>query len=137
MSDLKFDSKTIMESLLNPLGGLNLSETETKLLFFRHIGAEYAQSAKRGRVPFATNLVRAGTAFGGLGGGTDPMMMLMLMKFMGEQDTAKVEVKEEPVQVEAAGDRVASDIPAADVETVLIEILDRLEAIEANVGKGA
>ena len=137
MSDLKFDSKTIMESLLNPLGGLNLSETETKLLFFRHIGAEYAQSAKRGRVPFATNLVRAGTAFGGLGGGTDPMMMLMLMKFMGEQDTAKVEVIEEPVQVEAAGDRVASDIPAADVETVLIEILDRLEAIEANVGKGA
>ena len=135
MSDLKFDSKTIMESLLNPLGGLNLSETETKLLFFRHIGAEYAQSAKRGRVPFATNLVRAGTAFGGLGGGTDPMMMLMLMKFMGEQDTAKVE--EEPVQVEAAGDRGASDIPAADVETVLIEILDRLEAIEANVGKGA
>ena len=135
MSDLKFDSKTIMESLLNPLGGLNLSETETKLLFFRHIGAEYDQSAKRGRVPFATNLVRAGTAFGGLGGGTDPMMMLMLMKFMGEQDTAKVE--EEPVQVEAAGDRGASDIPAADVETVLIEILDRLEAIEANVGKGA
>ena len=135
MSDLKFDSKQIMESLLNPLGGLNLSETETKLLFFRHIGAEYAQSAKRGRVPFATNLVRAGTAFGGLGGGTDPMMMLMLMKFMGEQDTAKVE--EEPVQVEAAGDRVASDIPAADVESVLIEILDRLEAIEANVGKGA
>tara|TARA_R100000687_G_scaffold51286_1_gene40861 strand:- start:73 stop:480 length:408 start_codon:yes stop_codon:yes gene_type:complete len=135
MSDLKFDSKQIMESLLNPLGGLNLSETETKLLFFRHIGAEYAQSAKRGRVPFATNLVRAGTAFGGLGGGTDPMMMLMLMKFMGEQDTAKVE--EEPVQVEAAGDRGASDIPAADVETVLIEILDRLEAIEANVGKGA
>ena len=134
MSDLKFDSKTIMESLLNPLGGLNLSETETKLLFFRHIGAEYAQSAKRGRVPFATNLVRAGTAFGGLGGGTDPMMMLMLMKFMGEQDTAKVEVKEEPKQVEAAGDRVASDIPAADVESTLIEILDRLEAIEANVG---
>ena len=135
MSDLKFDSKQIMESLINPLGGLNLSETETKLLFFRHIGAEYAQSAKRGRVPYATNLVRAGTAFGGLGGGTDPMMMLMLMKFMGEQDTAKVE--EEPVQVEAAGDRGASDIPAADVETVLIEILDRLEAIEANVGKGA
>ena len=119
MSEIKFDQQEIMQSLLNPLGGLNLSETETKLLFFRHIGAEYAQSAKRGRVPYATQLVKAGTAFGGLGGGTAPIMMFMFSQMFNPQPPAP-----------PAG-------PSADVESVLVAVLDRLDAIEAKVGAGA
>ena len=115
----QFDQKAIFEAMLNPLGSLNLTPTETKLLFFRHLGAEYAQSAKRGRVPFATNLVRAGTAFGGLGGGMDPMMMLMFSQMFNNQPPAP-----------PAG-------PSADVESVLVAVLDRLDAIEAKVGAGA
>ena len=118
MSEIKFDQQEIMQSLLNPLGGLNLSETETKLLFFRHIGAEYAQSAKRGRVPYATQLVKAGTAFGGLGGGTDPIMMFMLMNMFNQQKPKETKVK-------------------GDVESILVTILDRLDAIEAKqIGAG-
>ena len=115
----QFDQKAILESIMNPLGSLNLSPTETKLLFFRHIGAEYAQSAKRGRVPYASQLVKAGTAFGGLAGGTDPMMMLMMQQMMNPQPPAP-----------PAG-------PSADVESVLVAVLDRLDAIEAKVGAGA
>ena len=119
MSEIKFDQNAIMESMLNPLGSLNLSATETKLLFFRHLGAEYAQSAKRGRVPYASQLVKAGTAFGGLGGGMDPMMMLMFSQMFNNQPPSP-----------PAG-------PSADVESVLVAVLDRLDAIEAKVGAGA
>ena len=122
MSDnlpVQFDQRAIMESFLNPLGSLNLSATETKLLFFRHLGAEYAQSAKRGRVPYASQLVKAGTACGGLAGGTDPMMMMMMMNMFNQQKP-KQEVKVE-----------------ADVESVLVTILNRLDQIEAKVGAGA
>ena len=115
----QFDQKAIFEAMLNPLGSLNLSPTETKLLFFRHLGAEYAQSAKRGRVPYASQLVKAGTAFGGLGGGMDPMMMLMFSQMFNPQPPAP-----------PAG-------PSADVESVLVAVLDRLDAIEAKVGAGA
>ena len=115
----QFDQKAIFEAMLNPLGSLNLSPTETKLLFFRHLGAEYAQSAKRGRVPYASQLVKAGTAFGGLGGGMDPMMMLMFSQMFNNQPPAP-----------PAG-------PSADVESVLVAVLDRLDAIEAKVGAGA
>ena len=121
MSDnlpVQFDQNAIMESMLNPLGSLNLSPTETKLLFFRHLGAEYAQSAKRGRVPYASQLVKAGTAFGGLAGGSDPMMMMMMMNMFNPQKPKETEVK-------------------ADVNSVLDRILDRLDAIEAKVGAGA
>ena len=119
MSEIKFDQNAIMESFMNPLGSLNLSPTETKLLFFRHLGAEYAQSAKRGRVPYASQLVKAGTAFGGLAGGTDPMMMLMMANMFNQQPPTP-----------PAG-------PSADVESVLVAVLDRLDAIEAKVGAGA
>ena len=116
MSDnlpVQFDQSAIMESFMNPLGSLNLSPYETKLLFFRHLGAEYAQSAKRGRVPYASQLVKAGTAFGGLAGGADPMMMMMMANmFNQQQPKQEVEVK-------------------ADVESVLVKVLDRLDAIEA------
>jgi len=115
----QFDQKAIFEAMLNPLGSLNLTPTETKLLFFRHLGAEYAQSAKRGRVPYASQLVKAGTAFGGLGGGMDPMMMLMFSQMFNNQPPAP-----------PAG-------PSADVESVLVAVLDRLDAIEAKVGAGA
>mgnify|MGYP003153347478 CR=1 FL=1 len=118
----QFDPQMIFEAMMNPLGSLNLSPTETKLLFFRHLGAEYAQSAKRGRVPYASQLVKSGAAFGGLGGGMDPMMMLMFSQMFNQQKPKAVAVNE---------------IPADDVESVLITILDRLEAIEAKVGGGA
>jgi len=115
-----FGPQQIMEAMMNPLGSLNLTPTETKMLFFRHLGAEYAQSAKRGRVPYANQLVKAGTAFGGLGGGMDPMMMLMFSSMFNQQ----------PKQVEQE--------PAKDVNDVLIAILDRLDAIEAKqIGGGA
>ena len=114
----QFDQKAIFEAMLNPLGSLNLTPTETKLLFFRHLGAEYAQSAKRGRVPYATQLVKAGTAFGGLGGGTDPIMMFMLMNMFNQQKPKETKVK-------------------GDVESILVTILDRLDAIEAKqIGAG-
>ena len=122
MSDnlpVQFDQSAIMESFLNPLGSLNLSAEETKLLFFRHLGAEYAQSAKRGRVPYASQLVKAGTAFGGLAGGADPMMMMMMANMFNQQQP-KQEVKVE-----------------TDIESVLVAVLDRLDAIEAKVGAGA
>jgi len=115
-----FGPQQIMEAMMNPLGSLNLTPTETKMLFFRHLGAEYAQSAKKGRVPYANQLVKAGTAFGGLGGGMDPMMMLMFSSMFNQQ----------PKQVEQE--------PAKDVNDVLIAILDRLDAIEAKqIGGGA
>ena len=120
MSDpvTNFGPQQIMEALMNPLGSLNLSPTETKMLFFRHLGAEYAQSAKRGRVPYASQLVKAGTAFGGLGGGMDPMMMLMFSQMFNPQPPAP---------------------PAAnaDIDSVLVVVLDRLDAIEAKIGAGA
>ena len=115
----QFDQKAIFEAMLNPLGSLNLTPTETKLLFFRHLGAEYNVAAKRGRVPYASQLVKAGQAFGGLGGGMDPMMMLMFSQMFNNQPPAP-----------PAG-------PSADVESVLVAVLDRLDAIEAKVGAGA
>ena len=115
----QFDQKAIFEAMLNPLGSLNLTPTETKLLFFRHLGAEYNVAAKRGRVPYASQLVKAGQAFGGLGGGMDPMMMLMFSQMFNNQPPAP-----------PAG-------PSANVESVLVAVLDRLDAIEAKVGAGA
>ena len=114
----QFDQKAIFEAMLNPLGSLNLTPTETKLLFFRHLGAEYNVAAKRGRVPYANQLVKAGTAFGGLGGGMDPMMMLMFSQMFNPQPPAP---------------------PAAnaDIDSVLVVVLDRLDAIEAKIGAGA
>ena len=115
----QFDQKAIFEAMLNPLGSLNLTPTETKLLFFRHLGAEYNVAAKRGRVPYANQLVKAGTAFGGLGGGMDPMMMLMFSQMFNPQPPAP-----------PAG-------PSADIDSVLVAVLDRLDAIEAKIGAGA
>ena len=91
------DKDALIESIINPLGGLNLSDSERKLLFFRHVGAEYAMASRRNRVPFASNIVRAGTAFSGLGGGTDPMMLLMLSGQLGgkKDKEASKEVTEE------------------------------------------
>ena len=113
----QFDQKAIFEAMLNPLGSLNLTPTETKLLFFRHLGAEYAQSAKRGRVPYASQLVKAGTAFGGLGGGMDPMMMMMFSSMFNQQ----------PKQEEA----VTNDSIATAVAAAIAPIFERLDAVEA------
>ena len=122
----QFDQKAILEAMMNPLGSLNLSPTETKMLFFRHLGAEYAQSAKRGRVPYANQLVKAGTAFGGLGGGTDPLMMILLMGMFKDKKDLK-----DP------NDITPEPEVKADVGDVLNKVLDRLDAIEAKVGAGA
>ena len=114
----QFDQNALIQSMLNPLGSLNLSATETKLLFFRHLGAEYAQSAKRGRVPYASQLVKAGTAFGGLAGGADPMMMMLMMNMMGQQGQQPVEP-------------VTNDSIAATIAAAVNPIFDRLDAVEA------
>ena len=123
MLDLGIDTKELIKSFMNPLGGLNLSQTETKLLFFRHLGAEYNVAAKRGRVPYANQLVKAGTAFGGLGGGTDPMMMILLASIFKD--------KKDP------NDVTPEPEAKADIGDVLDKVLDRLDAIEAKVGAGA
>ena len=114
----QFDQQAIFEAMLNPLGSLNLTPTETKLLFFRHLGAEYNVAAKRGRVPYANQLVKAGTAFGGLGGGMDPMMMLMFSQMFNPQPPAP-------------------PAASADIDSVLVAVLDRLDSIEAKIGAGA
>jgi len=111
----------LIQSIINPLGGLNLSDSERKLLFFRHVGAEYAMAARRNRVPFASNITRAGTAFSGLGGGgTDPMMLLVLSgAFSGDNDKKK---------------KKKSDIEVlADVVTKLSKKVDSI-ATKAGVG---
>jgi len=119
MSDqIVLDPNVLMQSLLNPMGGLDLSKTETKLLYFRHLGAEYAQAAKRGRVPYAQQLVKAGTAFGGLAGGIDPMMALQVLQLQQQQGQPKVE----PV----TNDSIANAVAAA-----IAPIFDRLDAVEA------
>jgi hypothetical protein len=110
----------LIQSIINPLGGLNLTDSERKLLFFRHVGAEYAMAARRNRVPFASNITRAGTAFSGIGGGgTDPMMMLMLSSMTS--DKPKVEKEDKSL---------------ADAATAIIESIEkvnaRLDIIEAN-----
>ena len=87
------DKGELIQSIINPLGQLNLSDSEKKLLFFRHVGAEYAMSARKNRVPYAQNIAKAATSFSGLGGGSDPMMMLMMMS-MGNK-TEPAEDKEE------------------------------------------
>ena len=122
MLDLGIDTKELIKSFMNPLGGLNLSPTETKLLFFRHLGAEYNVAAKRGRVPYANQLVKAGTAFGGLGGGTDPMMMILLASVLKDKKDPNDITPEPEVK--------------ADIGDVLDKVLDRLDAIEAKVGAG-
>ena len=112
------DKDKLLDSIMNPLGGLNLTDSERKLLFFRHVGAEYAMAARRNRVPFASNITRAGTAFSGIGGGgTDPMMMLMLSSMTSDKPKAE-------------------DKSLADAATAIIESIEkvnaRLDIIEAN-----
>ena len=114
------DKDALIESIINPLGGLNLSDSERKLLFFRHVGAEYAMASRRNRVPFASNIVRAGTAFSGLGGGTDPMMLLMLSGQLGNKP---------------------KDKPSDDELEVMMDAIDslikRVDKIAKKVGVGA
>ena len=115
------DKDELIQSIINPLGGLNLSDSERKLLFFRHVGAEYAMASRRNRVPFASNIVRAGTAFSGLGGGTDPMMLLMLSGQLGGK---KDEDKDKPSDMEVV-------IDAVD------KLIQRVDKISKKVGTGA
>ena len=79
------DKDQLIQSIINPLGQLDLDKDELKLLFFRHVGAEYAMAARKNRVPYASNIARAGQTFSGIGGGTDPMMMLMLLGMGGDK----------------------------------------------------
>ena len=115
------DKDELIQSIINPLGGLNLSDSERKLLFFRHVGAEYAMASRRNRVPFASNIVRAGTAFSGLGGGTDPMMLLMLSGQLGGK---KDEDKDKPSDMEVV-------IDAVD------KLIQRVDKISKKVGTGS
>ena len=118
----QFDQQAIFEAMLNPLGSLNLSATETKMLFFRHLGAEYAQAAKRGRVPYANQIVKAGQSFGGLGGGMDPMMMFMMNQMFNPQPQPA------PITAESIATAVA---------TALEPIVKRLDDIEGAFIEGA
>ena len=121
------DTSKLLESILNPLGGLNLSDSERKLLFFRHVGAEYAMSARKNRVPYASNITRAGTQFGGLGGGTDPMMLLMLSgAFTNDKDDPKL--KEASEQVTEELDMLMNAFDG---------LLKRVDKIAKKVGVGA
>ena len=108
------DKESLLQSIINPLGQLDLSKEELKLLFFRHVGAEYAMAARKNRVPYASNIARAGQTFSGIGGGTDPMMMLMLMG-MGD--------KKEPEKDEAV----------SQLETVLTHMVKQLDLIADKV----
>ena len=121
LDGMNIDKDKLLESMLNPLGSLDLSSAERKLLFFRHVGAEYAMASRKNRVPYASHIVQAGTAFSGMGGGTDPMMLLMLM---GNQGKKSEELpKELPKQLDAVVvDRVVGFLQ------VLNEKLDKLEA---------
>ena len=114
------DTSKLLESMLNPLGGLNLSDAARKLLFFRHVGAEYAMAARKNRVPYASNITRAGTSFGSLGGGSDPMMMLMLSGALsGNKDKEQKE---------------------SDIETIcnsVDKLIQRVDKISKKVGVGA
>ena len=112
----------LIQSIINPLGGLNLTDSERKLLFFRHVGAEYAMAARRNRVPFASNITRAGTSFSGLGGGgTDPMMLLMLSGAIGGSKDDDKKKKKSDIEV------------LADVVTKLSKKVDSI-ATKAGVG---
>ena len=94
------DKKELIQSIINPLGQLDLDKDELKLLFFRHVGAEYAMAARKNRVPYASNIARAGQTFSGIGGGTDPMMMLMLLGMGGDKkDPPKDEAVDKLSQV--------------------------------------
>ena len=87
MSDINISSKELLE-MLNP-PGLQLTEPEKKLLFFRDLAAQYSSKAKFGRTPNANNISRAAQTFGGLGsGGADPMSMLLLTKALGAKEEA-------------------------------------------------
>ena len=87
MSDINITTKELLE-MLNP-PGLQLTEEEKKLLFFRDLAAQYASRAKFGRTPNANNISRAAQTFGGLGsGGADPMSMLLLTKALGAKEEA-------------------------------------------------
>ena len=108
------DKGELIQSIINPLGQLNLSDSEKKLLFFRHVGAEYAVSARKNRVPYASNIARAATSFSGLGGGSDPMMMLMMMS-MGKKDPP------------------ADDKAVSQLETVLTHLVKTVDAIADKV----
>ena len=93
------DKNELLQSIINPLGQLDLDKDELKLLFFRHVGAEYAMAARKNRVPYASNIARAGQTFSGIGGGTDPMMMLMLMGMGDKKDPPKDEAVDKLSQV--------------------------------------
>ena len=94
------DKDQLIQSIINPLGQLDLDKDELKLLFFRHVGAEYAMAARKNRVPYASNIARAGQTFSGIGGGTDPMMMLMLLGMGGDKkDPPKDEAVDKLSQV--------------------------------------
>ena len=106
----------LIQSIINPLGQLDLDKDELKLLFFRHVGAEYAMAARKNRVPYASNIARAGQTFSGIGGGTDPMMMLMLMGMGDKKDPPEDEAVDKlskvlthlVVQIDKIADKVVA-----------------------------
>ena len=110
------DKDQLIQSIINPLGQLDLDKDELKLLFFRHVGAEYAMAARKNRVPYASNIARAGQTFSGIGGGTDPMMMLMLMGMGDKKDPPEDEAVDKlskvlthlVVQIDKIADKVVA-----------------------------
>ena len=110
------DKNELLQSIINPLGQLDLDKDELKLLFFRHVGAEYAMAARKNRVPYASNIARAGQTFSGIGGGTDPMMMLMLMGMGDKKDPPEDEAVDKlskvlthlVVQIDKIADKVVA-----------------------------
>jgi len=113
MTNLNISAKELLEMMSPP--GLNLTDGEKKLMFFRDLAAQYAAKAKYGNTPSHNNIARSAQTFGGLGsGGADPMMMMLLTKMLG-------------------GDEKPTDDPINRVEVAVNSLCDRIEQIEARL----
>ena len=114
MTNLNISAKELLEMMAPP--GLNLTDGEKKLMFFRDLAAQYAAKAKYGNTPSHNNIARAAQTFGGIGsGGADPMMMMLLTKMIGNDE------------------KPAEDNAIDRIEAAVGSLCDRIEAIESHI----
>ena len=121
---MKLDKK-ILESILNPLGDLGLTQEQKQMLFFRDLNAQYSSASRYGRTPKANNIQRAASTFSGLGSGGDVLSMIMLQNML-EDD--KPEVKAEPETAELTSDEMVNKLADA--------LYSRLDTLTKPQGKG-
>ena len=111
---LNISAKDLLEMMRPP--GLNLTDGEKKLMFFKDLAAQYAAKARYGGTPSHNNITRSAQTFGGIGsGGPDPMMMMLLTKMM-EKD-----------------EKPAEDNAIDRIEAAVGGLCDRIEAIESHI----